>query len=34
MGTYCKTHNISPNNVDDAMDWDCWPENTEDPDLE
>ncbi len=34
MRTYCETHNISPDNVDDAMDWDCWPEDTEDPDLE
>jgi hypothetical protein len=34
MGTYCKTHNISPDDVDDTMYWDCWPKDTEDPDLE
>jgi hypothetical protein len=34
MQTYCETHNISPDNVDKAMDWDCWPEDSEAPDLE
>jgi hypothetical protein len=27
MRTYCKTCNISPDDVDDAMDWDCWPDD-------
>jgi hypothetical protein len=33
MRTYCEMHNISSEDVDDAMDWDCWPEDTEDPDI-
>jgi hypothetical protein len=35
MQTYCETYNISPEDVGNAMDWDCWPEdNTVDPDIE
>ncbi len=34
MRTYWETHNISPEDVDLAMDWECWPEDSDDPDLE
>jgi hypothetical protein len=26
MRTYCDNYNITPDNLDWAMDWDCWPE--------
>ncbi len=35
MRTYCDNFNITPDNLDRAMDWDCWPEcDLTDPDLE
>ena len=27
MHTYCKAFNITPEFLDQAMDWDCWPES-------
>jgi hypothetical protein len=26
MRAYCNHHDITPDNLDLAMDWDCWPE--------
>ena len=26
MRTYCDNYNIMSDNLDQAMDWDCWPE--------
>ena len=35
MRTYCDNYNITPDNLDRAMDWECWPEcDTMDSDLE
>ncbi len=34
MRSYCEMHNIFPEDADLAMDWDCWPEDSDDPDLE
>ncbi len=34
MRTYCKTQNISEGNVDSAMDWEGWPADLDNPDLE
>jgi hypothetical protein len=33
MRSYCDTMNITPDTLDQAMDWDCWPEDDGDPDL-
>jgi hypothetical protein len=33
MRAYCNTMNITPDTLDMAMDWDCWPEDDGDPDL-
>jgi hypothetical protein len=33
MRAYCDTMNITPDTLDMAMDWDCWPEDDGDPDL-
>ena len=30
MRTFCDNYNITPNHLDQAMDWDCWPDS--DPD--
>ena len=27
MRTFCDAHNITNNLLDQAMDWDCWPES-------
>ena len=27
MHTYCEAFNITPDFLDQAMDWDCWPES-------
>jgi hypothetical protein len=27
MRTYCNSYNITPEFLDHAMDWDCWPES-------
>ena len=35
MRTFCENYNITPDNLDCAMDWDCWPEcDPTDSDLE
>jgi hypothetical protein len=34
MWTYCEMHNISPDDLDNAMNWDCWLEEADDLDLE
>jgi hypothetical protein len=34
MRTYCETYNISEDNVDQAMDWECWPAEYDEQDLE
>ena len=35
MRTYCDNYNITPDNLDRAMDWECWPADTPmDSDLE
>jgi hypothetical protein len=34
MRTYCKTYNISKDDVDQAMDWECWPAEYDEQDLE
>jgi hypothetical protein len=26
MQTYCDNYNITPDDLDQAMDWDCWPD--------
>ena len=33
MHSYCENMNITPDTLDRAMDWDCWPEDDGDPDL-
>jgi hypothetical protein len=33
MCTYCKMYNISPDNLDSTMDWECWPADLDDLDL-
>ncbi len=33
MRSYCDTINITPDTLDQAMDWECWPEDDDDPDL-
>ena len=30
MRTFCDNYNITPDHLDQAMDWDCWPDS--DPD--
>jgi hypothetical protein len=32
MRSYCDTMNITPDTLDRAKDWDCWPEDDGDPD--
>ncbi len=34
MQTYCETYNISEDDVDQAMDWECWPAEYNEQDLE
>ncbi len=34
MRTYCETYNISEEDVDQAMDWECWPVEYDEQDLE
>jgi hypothetical protein len=34
MRTYCKTYNISLDDVDSTVDWECWPVDSDDLDLE
>lgn len=35
MQTYCDNFNITPDDLDQAMDWDCWPDcDHDDPDHE
>jgi hypothetical protein len=35
MRTFCENYNITPDDLDCALDWDCWPEcDPTDPDLE
>jgi hypothetical protein len=29
MRTYCKNYNITPNNLDLALNWECWPESAD-----
>ncbi len=33
MRTYCQTYNISEDDVDQAMDWECWPVEYNEQDL-
>ncbi len=33
MRFYCEHMNITPDTLDRAMDWDCWPEDDGNPDL-
>ena len=33
MRFYCEHMNITPDMLDRAMDWDCWPEVDDDPNL-
>ncbi len=33
MRFYCEHMNITPDTLDHAMDWDCWPEDDGDPNL-
>ncbi len=29
MRTYCKNYDVTPDNLDLALDWECWPESAD-----